>query len=753
MKATGQVIPPSLPKIDELFDRLSEAEVISVLDISDAFPCCKVHPETRRYLQFTWNGARYQFVGMPFGILFMSSKFQNLMTEVLRPCHGFVIVFVDDIIIFSRNAEEHEAHVRAVLDELTRWNLRVKMAKAQLGYKYAYILGHQCGGGGIRPDRRKLLGMELWPRPTASTIEYYLGLFNYFRKFIPMYAKLAAPLEKVRKAFSWTELQEDAWQAMQRALLHSPMLHFPDWNKRFYLSLDASPEGISAVLFQMKDQRHDDIWRDGDVSHWSIHEQAVQVNIIAMQSRATKQHEREGYSQNKLETLALVFGLERMRYYLLGRVFTVFTDHKALVYMFSKVKTNRTLAGWMDIMMEYTFHVVHLPGVRNVLNDILSRIWPKNGGGNGEEPTIADTRKKPFKIHDMQLAFMPSSSQEDEDSANVKSVQFAKLYDLKPLDSLSWTTRYVGPVSMPKYGQDNRRARTPEVLLAALTDIFGEMYDPCPASYTVNGLESRWKLVNFVHPPYNGDAIDRWIEKAIQQALLHDCLSIMLLPEWKRKAWFIMLAKHAQMHFFRDPIRFEPYCKPAAYRSVIAIMNKTVAQQIQRYQSMKIYRLKLNERTGSAVVDDIEERQRLIHHYHDMGHFGSKSISDALLSEGFRWPNMIHDISQVVQACEACHKFIIRKEGFHPLTSITADMPMDQIAIDLFDMPTSEEGYIKGLIVVDICTRFAWIRALRTALAIDVARQLYKLFCQVGFPKVIQSDNGPEFRASLIKAL
>ena len=101
----------------------------------------------------------------------------------------------------------------------------------------------------------------------------------------------------------------------------------------------------------------------------------------------------------------------------------------------------------------------------------------------------------------------------------------------------------------------------------------------------------------------------------------------------------------------------------------------------------------------------------------------------------------------------SCHRFLIKKEGFHPITSITANMPMDQIAMDLFDMPTSEEGHIKGLVVVDVCTRFVWIRALRTAMAKDVARQLYKLFCTVGFPKIIQSDNGPEFRANLIHQL
>lgn len=759
LTAIGIIIPPNLPKIDELFDRLADAAIITVLDISDAFPSCKVHPDTRKYMQFTWDGVRYQFVGMPFGITFMSAKFQNLMTEVLKPCLSSVIIFVDDIIVFSRNAEEHEAHVRMVVEQLTKWNLRVKITKAQVGYRYVYMLGHQCGGGGIRTDKRKLLGIEEWKTPTASTIEHFLGFFNYFRKFIPMYAKLAAPLEKVRKEFSWGEDQQAAWEAMLKSLVHAPMLHFPDWNKRFYLSLDAAPEGVSAVLFQMQDAEEDKNWEHGDNRFWSLHQQPVRVNIIAMQSRATKIHERNGYSQNKLETLALKFGLERMRYYLLGRDFTVFSDHRALVWMFSKVKTNRTLAGWMDEILEYSFHVVHLPGVRNVLNDILSRIWPKDERGEVPAKQVSDTsqpfwKKKQSSSKTKDSAFVPSEPQQaDSSTIHRLHVRFDIPFDLKKLDDIVWNRhRYVGIVQMPNNGQDNRRARTPEELLTAIRDLFGEFHDPCPFDYRINGLETKWHKTNFVHPPYQGDNIDKWVSKALQQATLHDSLSIMLLPEWKRRPWFIMLAKHAQMYFFKDRIRFEPYCKPAAYRSVLVLIDCQVANKIKKTQAKSMFKLDIMERSDCHMIDDIGERRRLIQEQHDRGHFGTKAILDGLLATGFRWPNMIHDIKQVVQECTACHKFIIRKEGFHPLSSVKADMPMDQVAMDMFDLPTSDEGHIKGLIIVDVCTRFVWIKAMRTAMSQDVARKLYKLFCQVGFPRVIQSDNGNEFQG-IVRAL
>src|SRR3989338_8947140 len=210
--------PPNVPKIAEVFERLAQAVIVTVMDVSDAFPCCPVDVETRKYLQFTLEGQRYQFVGMPFGLLFMTAKFHDMMCQVLQEEMGFVVIFVDDIIIFSNSVEEHIEHTRRVLEKLNKWNLKVKAAKCQIGYLYAYILGHQCGGGGIRPDKRKLLGIDDWPTPTKDTIEHYLGLFNYFRQFIPMYAVLAALMEKGRKEFQWEKQQEESWSNMRAAL-------------------------------------------------------------------------------------------------------------------------------------------------------------------------------------------------------------------------------------------------------------------------------------------------------------------------------------------------------------------------------------------------------------------------------------------------------------------------------------------------------------------------------------------------------
>ena len=757
-KKWGMIPPPNVPKIAEVFERLAQAVIVTVMDVSDAFPCCPVDVETRKYLQFTWEGQRYQFVGMPFGLLFMTAKFHDMMCQVLQEEMGFVVIFVDDIIIFSNSVEEHIEHTRRVLEKLNKWNLKVKAAKCQIGYLYAYILGHQCGGGGIRPDKRKLLGIDDWPTPTKDTIEHYLGLFNYFRQFIPMYAVLAAPMEKVRKEFQWEKPQEESWSNMRAALKNAPMIHFPDWERRLYLCVDASREGVSAILFQMQSKEEDERWREGEEKFLNIEEKPMKINMIGMASRATKEHERR-YSQNKLETLAIVFGMHYYRSYLLGRVFTLFTDHRALVWLYTSNKMNRTLGSWVDLLSEYVFHVAHIPGIRNVINDVLSRIWPKDSRGDEEEQrNVKEWRRRSKKEYPPMFEASANAEQEEHQRELERGITIRRLmagrvkYDLRRLDEIQWQSRLLGG-EMPKNGMNNQGARTPKELKVALEEIFGEMFDPCPENHQSNGLEIEWGEMNYVFPPYQGEAITKWVAKALEQALRKSRTSVMLLPEWRRKIWFKQLIPLAQVYYFRDPIRFDPYRKAAAFRSILVIIDERLAKTMSSNQMPRIFKLGILQRVMRKEITDPEEKERLIMEHHDRGHYGIKGVMESISKEGFYWSNMLKDIGDYVRRCTTCHKYVIREEGFHPLASINVKRPMDQVAMDCWYMPPAKEGHCYGLLIIDLCTRFIWLRAMKVLNAQTVARKLYGVFCMVGFPKVIQSDNGPEFRNGVIQEL
>jgi hypothetical protein len=239
----------------------------------------------------------------------------------------------------------------------------------------------------------------------------------------------------------------------------------------------------------------------------------------------------------------------------------------------------------------------------------------------------------------------------------------------------------------------------------------------------------------------------------VEQALRKGRISVMLLPEWRRKVWFRQLIPLAQVYYFRDPIRFDPYRKPAAFRSILVIITERVAKAMASNQLPRIFRMGIMERITRKEILDPEERVRLIKEHHDRGHYGIKGVMESISREGFYWSNMVKDIGDYVKRCMTCHKYVIRNEGFHPLKSISVKRPMDQVAMDCWYMKASEEGHCYGLVVVDLCTRFIWLRAMKVLNAQTIAKKLYSLFCTVGFPKVIQSDNGPEFRNQVIREL
>ena len=172
-----------LPKIADIFERLSGSCIYTTVDLKDAFCSFKIEEQDSRYLAFTWNGRHYKWIGAPFGLKILSFQFQRVMNMVLSSHQGYALVFVDDIIVFSRSPEEHAIHLKAVIETLTANNLKVNIPKSHVGYQALYLLGHRISTEGTEIDRRKLMGIDTWPTPNSSNIEHYLGLFNYFRSF------------------------------------------------------------------------------------------------------------------------------------------------------------------------------------------------------------------------------------------------------------------------------------------------------------------------------------------------------------------------------------------------------------------------------------------------------------------------------------------------------------------------------------------------------------------------------------------
>ena len=259
-------------------------------------------------------------------------------------------------------------HLCEVLRRLNKWCLRLNIVKCLFFLLEVQVLGFIISSQGVSVDRSKLIGLADVPVPSSGKeMQAFLGFCNYFRRHVPGFASLSAPLDALRHCaeFSLSDSQNAAYKNLIEVLLDAPILSLPDFSRPFGLATDASATGLGACLLQPSSPH----------AVWNSHPMESNSLLLAFFSRVLSKSERS-YSATHRELLAIVFGLKKCRHYLWGRRFTIFTDHRALSYLMSQRDASPLLTRWFDELMEFSFDVVHIPGVANVLPDSLSRLYP-----------------------------------------------------------------------------------------------------------------------------------------------------------------------------------------------------------------------------------------------------------------------------------------------------------------------------------------------------------------------------------------
>lgn len=247
---------------------------------------------------------------------FWIKAYFRVMDIVFKDMQDFVLCFVDDIVVFSHTMEEHIAHVARAIKALTDVNLILNADKCHFAQKAVYLLGFCVSEKGRTLDPRKLTNIHTWPIPkSGKDIQRFLGVVNYFREHIPNISTITAPLDHLRHAGSlkhlWTDEHSDAFIAIRRILINTPILRYPNLKYPFSVATDASNVGIGAVLYQII---------DGETRH------------ISFMARAFSRSERN-YSTTKRELLAVIYALEKFHQYLWDNHFILYTDHRALTYL------------------------------------------------------------------------------------------------------------------------------------------------------------------------------------------------------------------------------------------------------------------------------------------------------------------------------------------------------------------------------------------------------------------------------------
>ena len=341
-----------LPRIDDLFDQLQGASFFSKIDLRSGYHQLKVQEEDIPKTAFRTRYGHYEFTVMPFGLTNAPAAFMDLMNRVCRPMlDQSVIVFIDDILVYSKSASDHETHLRQVLSMLRREKLYAKFSKCEFWLREVQFLGHVVNGEGIKVDPAKISAIMNWERPkTPTEIRSFLGLAGYYRRFIQDFAKIASSLTELTRKnvkFEWDEDQELAFQTLKQKLSQAPVLVLPEGNDDLEVYCDASANGLGCVLMQ-------------------------RGRVIAYASRQLKKHE-EDYPTHDLELAAVVFALKLWRHYLYGVKIKIFTDHKSLKYFFDQRDLNMRQRRWLDLVKDYDCEILYHPGKANVVADALSR--------------------------------------------------------------------------------------------------------------------------------------------------------------------------------------------------------------------------------------------------------------------------------------------------------------------------------------------------------------------------------------------
>lgn len=346
-----------MPHIEEMMDRLNGAKFFSSIDLGNAYYQVELDKESQEKTAFSTKSGQFCFVRMPFGIAAAPATFQELMTKVLNGMEG-AMVYLDDILIFASDMETHFKRLGKVLERVKSAGLRINPEKCQIMRREIKYLGHVINDQGIQTDPEKVKAIKEFEKPKCvKNLRSFLGLCNYYRRFISGYAKKAKALERRcgrgNTKLDWTEECQTAFEEMKEALTQPPILAFPDINKVFILDTDASFEAIGAVLSQKGD--------DG------------KERVIAYGSRSMNPHEL-GYCITRKELLAVYYFCNLYKHYLYGQRFKLRTDHKALTFMVSTKKPiTAQFQTWINFLSSLEIEFEYRKGAAHSNADALSR--------------------------------------------------------------------------------------------------------------------------------------------------------------------------------------------------------------------------------------------------------------------------------------------------------------------------------------------------------------------------------------------
>lgn len=345
-----------LRTVEEIVAEMPNAKVFSVLDANHGFWQVQLDDKSSKLCTFNTPFGRYRFLRLPFGITSASEVFQKCIAQRLEDLEG-VVNIVDDILVWGENMEQHDKRLRQLLDRIRSINLRLNRAKCKIRMTEVSYVGHVLSADGLKPDPEKVRAIQDMPEPEdKAALMRFLGMLQYLAKFIPNLAEVSAPVRKLLEGdieWHWEFEQKESFRKLKALVSNTPVLRYFDVSKDITLSVDASSEGLGAVILQ-------------------------EGQPVAFGSRSLTECQKR-YAQIEKELLAIVFGCEKFNQYIYGKSVHVESDHKPLETVFKKSlqKAPPRLQRMLMRLQPYDLHVKYKPGKELYIADTLSRAYLK----------------------------------------------------------------------------------------------------------------------------------------------------------------------------------------------------------------------------------------------------------------------------------------------------------------------------------------------------------------------------------------
>jgi len=345
-----------VPSIEHIFQCLKGAKVFTTLDLNSAFYQVELSEQSKDLTSFVTPEGQWKFHKAPFGLSISPSALNRLMFDIFADLrYKFVIVFFDDLLIYSPDMNSHLDHVKETLKRLREANLTVNPGKINFAQSELKFLGHHVSSSGLSMDPDKVDVIKNLPPPkNLKQLHTFIGMVGYYAKFIPEYAQIMAPLNDLRKKnvkYNLSEVHLQSIQKLKEALITSPVLRFPDFQRDFILQTDASQSHIGCVLLQKFD--------DG-------------IHPIQYASRRLTSAERK-FSTYEQEALACIWAMEKLKSYLSHRPFLLQTDSSCLKWLIQHPRNLGRVGRWLLRISRFKFQVEHIRGKENCTADCLSR--------------------------------------------------------------------------------------------------------------------------------------------------------------------------------------------------------------------------------------------------------------------------------------------------------------------------------------------------------------------------------------------